>query len=239
MKAYLEECGLSRKGNKAELAALAYSCNIMKKPITESLTDHVQLAFNDYQNALNIQNLAFPEPLKITTGWVGEEEGIQFWPPLTIVEIMDYLRGKEVDSEEMLSEYKAGKAYDYFKNDWLKEISYNSMNQFSICSPGVDQFCVLKADCTPSQRLHDPNHNVWVLLEKETGSVQSAYCSCAAGYVAKIIFKIHIYISYKLFEVYELYKSFKNFSLSQNCNHVAGVLFRVEAAVRAGLRDPT
>ena len=29
------------------------------------------------------------------------------------------------------------------------------------------------------------------------------------------------------------------FSLSQSCNHVAAILFRVEAAVRAGLRDPT
>ena len=187
LKDYLSKRGVSRKGNKAELAALAYSSHVMKKPITESLTDHVQLVFNDYQDTLQIHNLRIPDPLKITTGWVGEEEGFKFWPPLTIVEVMDYLRGQEVDSKTILNEYRVGKAYDYFKNDWLKEISYNSLNQFSISFPGVDQCCVLKADCTPSPCLHHPSHNVWVLLEKETGSVQSAYCSCAAGYVAKII----------------------------------------------------
>ena len=187
LKNFLARHGVSRKGNKAELAALAYYSHIMKKPITESLTDHIQLAFNDYQNTLHIHNLTIPDPLKITTGWVGEEEGIQFWPPLTILEIMDYLRGQEVDSKEMLSEYKVGKAYDYFKNDWLKEIFYNSMNQFSISSPGVEKFCVLKADCTPSQRLHHPDHNAWVLLDKETGSVESAYCGCAAGYVGDTV----------------------------------------------------
>ena len=33
--------------------------------------------------------------------------------------------------------------------------------------------------------------------------------------------------------------NFQIFRLSQSCNHVAAVLFRVEAAVKAGLRDPT
>ena len=183
LKDYLAKRGLSRTGNKAELAALAYACHVMKKPITASLTDNIQQSFNDYQKTLQIDNLKIPDPLKITTGWVGEVEGIQFWPALTIVDIVDYFRGQPVDSAKMLSEYKGGKAYDYFKNDWLKEIFYNSMNQFMVTYPGVDKFCVLKADCTPSQRLNDPYHNVWVVLDKEDGTVRSAYCKCAAGYV--------------------------------------------------------
>ena len=101
LKDYLAKCGLSRKGNKAELAALAYSCHVMKKPLTHSLAENVQQAFNDYQKTLQVKDVVIPDPLKITTGWVGEEEGIQFWPAPTIVDVVDYFRGQQVDSAKM------------------------------------------------------------------------------------------------------------------------------------------
>ena len=193
-----------------ELVALAFSVNAMKKPETEVYAHDIQQSFCDYQDILKLSNnITIPDPLKVNDGWIGEEnEGMKHWPPVSIVDIMDHLREQNIDSEKMLSEYKAGKAYDYFKSEWLKQIFYNSLNSFVAGCPGIDRYCVLKAKCTPSQRIHDTYHDVWITLERETGKVVCAFCNCAAG-------------------------------LSQTCNHVAAMLFHVEAAVQAGWTNPT
>ena len=94
---------------------------------------------------------------------------------------MDHLRQYNVDSEDMLTDYKYEKAYDYFKTEWLKEILYNTFEESAHASTGLNKFCILKARCTPSQRLHDPDHDAWIVAEKKTGKVACAYCNCAAG----------------------------------------------------------
>lgn len=153
--------------------------------------------------------MTLPDPFKITDGWIGErDEGMKYWPPISIADIVDHFREQKSDSDKLLSAYKAGKAFDYYKTEWLKGLFYNSLNHFVSSYPGLDKYCVLKAKCTPSQRLNDPYHDMWMTIKKETGKATCAYCNCAAG-------------------------------LSQTCNHVAAMLFRVEAAVRIGLTNPT
>ncbi|KAJ8319444.1 hypothetical protein KUTeg_004535 [Tegillarca granosa] len=68
--------------------------------------------------------------------------------------------------------------------------------------------CFLRAKCTPSQRVNEEDHTVWTCVDKDTGVIRSAYCSCTAG-------------------------------LGQTCNHVAGLLFRLEAANKLGLSTCT
>ena len=210
LKDYLARHGISRTGKKRELAALAFSCHVMKKPETEVYARDIQQSFRDYQDILKVgDSITIPDPFKITDGWIGEgDEGMKHWPPVSIADIVIHLKEQNANSDKILSEYKAGKAYDYFKSEWLKEIFYNSLNNFVSEYPKVDKYCVLKAKCTPSQRISDAYHDVWVTLEKETGKVICAFCNCAAG-------------------------------LSQTCNHVAAMLFCVEAAVQAGETNPT
>ena len=210
LKDYLARHGISHVAKKSELVALAYSCKHMNKPEMDTYTRDIQQSFHEYQDILKLpENVTLPDPFKITDGWIGEaSDGMKYWPPIYIVDIVDHFKEQKGDSDKLLSEYKAGKAYDYFKTEWLKELFYNSLNHSVSKYPGVDKYCVLKAKCTPSQRLNDPYHDVWMAIEKETGKVTRAYCNCAAG-------------------------------LSQTCNHVAAMLFRVEAAVRAGLTNPT
>ena len=59
---------------------------------------------------------------------------------------------------------------------WLLSVEYHPIEE-------NNKYCFLKAGCTPSQRLNDPPHELWVLLDKATGSIQAAYCTCFAGYV--------------------------------------------------------
>ena len=183
LKDFLAKSGLSRSGKKAELAALAYSCHVMKKPLTNSLTCNISETFGNYQAILNLPNGSIlPDPFKISNGWLSEKDGgMKHWPPLSVVDTIDSFREQNTNTDKMLSEYKAGQAYDYFKSGWLKEIHYNSLNQLSTANPGIDQYSLLKAKCTPSQRINDPDHDVWVLAGKVTGNVIRSYCNCAAG----------------------------------------------------------
>ena len=103
-------------------------------------------------------------------------------------------------------EYKEGKAYRYFTDEFIKEISIHSISTIS-------DYCILKTKCTTSQRISARAYDVWAILRKDEGDspggeVISAFCSCTAG-------------------------------LLGSCNHVAGMLFCVEAAVITRVTKPT
>ena len=105
----------------------------------------------------------------------------------------------------MKCEYKEGKAYRYFTDEFVKEIFINPISDLS-------KYCMMKTRCVPSQRVSSRPYDVWAIIQKDTeecpgGEVVSAYCSCPAG-------------------------------LLESCNHVAGMLFRIEAAVITGVTKP-
>ena len=183
LKEYLAKRGLSKNGKKSELAALAFSCHVMNKPIIDLKCATMRETFQDYQAILSLlDGIQFPDPFKISTGWISEKEGgMKYWPPISIVDIIDFFREQQCETGQMLSQYKAGKAYDYFKTAWLKEIYYNSVNQFSTRYTGIGKYSLLRAKCTPSQRINDPDHDVWVITEKESGCIVRSFCNCTAG----------------------------------------------------------
>ena len=74
----------------------------------------------------------------------------------------------------LLNEYKEGKAYRLFDAGWLKEIYMHNISDQSL-------YCFLKAKCTPSMKLNNVPHMVWICANKKSGDIHSAYCSCTAG----------------------------------------------------------
>ena len=102
----------------------------MRKPQTQELVSNIKETFDDYQHILHLSDgIIIPDPLKVLKGWLSEiDGGMKYWPPLSIVDIVDYFSENHTNTDKLLSDYKAGKAYDYFKTDWLKEIHYHSMN---------------------------------------------------------------------------------------------------------------
>ena len=182
LKDYLAKRGVSQKGKKAELVALAYSCNVMNRPLVDTYTLDIQQAFNDYEAILTLPTgIKIPDPFKVQDGWIGEEaDGMKLWPPICTEQIVEHLKEPHV-APSKLPKYKNEKGYDYFKTGWLKEIYCYPFEDLNSDYPGVEHFCLLKAKCTASQRLHDTPHDVWLVAEKETGKVACAYCNCAAG----------------------------------------------------------
>ena len=144
----------------------------------------------EYRQLVYVDGIYLPDPLVDLDdgGWQGEATGLLNWPPISYFEIAEFLaipakisnkhttatdKGKAL-TQRMLSAYKEGKAYCYFDSEWLKQVEYHPISDDS-------DFCVLRAECTPSERIRDPPHDVWVIVNKGTGRVMSAHCGCFAG----------------------------------------------------------
>ena len=149
-----------------------------------------------------------PDPLSQKKGWISEGEGIRKWPSLYLTDIYRFFHNV-ISSKDLIHhlecEYKEGKAYRYFTDEFVKEVYFHPISPSS-------PFCIMKTKCTPSQRVSAKAYDVWAIIKKDIdehpgGEVFSAYCSCAAG-------------------------------LLGSCNHVAGMLFRIEAAVITGITKP-
>uniref|UniRef100_A0A8W8JIZ6 Uncharacterized protein n=1 Tax=Magallana gigas TaxID=29159 RepID=A0A8W8JIZ6_MAGGI len=97
------------------------------------------------------------------------------WPPVFITDVTTFLMKYESEEKAQLhlNQYKIGKAYEYYTSEWLKEVFYHPVS--------TSPYCFLRARCTPSQSLNAATHSAWVCLQKATGHVLSAYCSCTSG----------------------------------------------------------
>lgn len=162
----------------------------------------------EYKTKLCVGGDSLEDPFEVKSGWTGEKGGLTKWPSVYIMDISEYLNGKNSQDLmiRLLNEYKEGKAYRYFSDEWVKEIFYHYINSAS-------DKCMVKSKVTPSQAVNNKPYDVWIILKKDAGNVPggqilSAYCSCTAGMLG-------------------------------SCNHIAGVLFRIEHAVKTGMTKPT
>ena len=108
----------------------------------------------EYQEKLLHGKILLPDLHYLTSGWLGEDEGISCWPFLTYPDIYNYLNfnPNEVSSSD-LNDYKNSKSYGCFNRGWLDTILYHEIEQPSI-------HCFFKTNCQPSERLNDPPHKI-------------------------------------------------------------------------------
>ena len=175
LKMFLEQRGLSKNGTRSELAALCFAANRMSLPVKPSSEEIRKQNEVSYKNLLKIDdNTTIPDPFKLCEGWSSEKDGISSWPPVYLSDITEFFIRKcpDTTTRHFLNEYKVGKAYEYFSSSWLKEIFYYKLKD--------SKHCILRASCTPSQRVSNTDHKVWVCAA-DTGSIMTAYCSCTAG----------------------------------------------------------
>jgi hypothetical protein len=74
-----------------------------------------------------------------------------------LTDITQYLlaHGDVALTNDMLKDYKVGKAYEYFSSGWLQE-GYNLKTKTN----NNNKLCILRTKCSPSQTLDDDPHNV-------------------------------------------------------------------------------
>ena len=163
----------------------------------------------EYREKLYVDNEHFPDPVDLKTGWIGEDKGMCQWPKLYFSDISQFY-AKNLSRKNLLyrleCDYKEGKAYRYFTNQFVVETYINNISESS-------KYCIFRTRCLPSQRVNSKLYTVWAIVKKDDqncpgGYIVSAYCTCVAG-------------------------------LLGSCNHVAGMLFRIESAILTGVAHPT
>lgn len=195
LKQYLQQRGISTAGTKKMLVARAFAAWEWNMPIKLSPCEYSAQKIYDVSQALLMSTgCELPNPSSLSD-WVAEDESIQNWPPTMIQDIgiflerLDPSRDKDSFSKRLLSEYKDQKAFSYFSSNWLFDVHYHPISPQSV-------YCFMKAKCRPSMRLDDVPHEAWVAVEKSSGEIQSAHCTCFAGHgqtcnhVAALLLKI-------------------------------------------------
>lgn len=173
LKEYCRRRAFKCSGTRRELCSRVYTLYNASVDEVPGIREQEASKKQDIASLFKIGGPA-PDPNRLKT-WVGEETSMTKWPPISYFEIHKFIskQGNSL-SDSALTSYKTGKAYSYFFNDWLREVFYHQINKDNVA-------CFLKAECTPSNRISDVPHSVWVKVNKKTGDIFSAYCSCVAG----------------------------------------------------------
>ncbi len=178
LKDYLRKRDLKVSMKKEELVALVFAAHEQGTPVVQSAEEEKREKAAAYCELRSFGDVTIPDPFfDLTCGWLGEQNGMVHWPPTMHVDIATFILAHVEDqnlSKRLLSDYKEGKAYSYFDSAWLKEVFYHPIDDGS-------KYCVLRSESTPSERLHHIPHKIWVAIEKKSGTVMSAYCTCFAG----------------------------------------------------------
>ena len=99
-----------------------------------------------YQSLLNVNGEQLPDPFtELKDNWIGEEKGVEKWPPILQMQIAEFILTAEQGSDlgkRLLSDYKEGKAFSYFDSQWLKEVFYHPISD-------TRELCFLKSQSTP------------------------------------------------------------------------------------------
>lgn len=181
-------------GTKEELTALAYGAEQCSVPLKITAKEEAMARAEQYNSLLKINGEQLPDPFVDIqeSEWISEKTGMAKWPPIFQPQIAEFIlsidQGKNL-GKRLLSDYKEGKAYSYFDAKWLGEVFYHEI------SPTYD-VCFLKSESRPSQKINNVPHKIWVCVNKTTGTIESAYCTCFAGlgstcnHVAALLFKV-------------------------------------------------
>ena len=134
--------------------------------------------------------------------WIDD---ISRWPPVEYPDLYSYLIETPGEfSKEKLKAFKSLEAYNYYKryvklaasaspdtqcdinrrsprillmffySGWVHTIYYHDL--------GSDyKNCILKSKVNPSQRLSEKPHEPWVAVDKTSGCIVTAHCTCMAG----------------------------------------------------------
>ena len=88
-----------------------------------------ELAF-DYEQKLNMEEEGIiPDPFRLDSGWLGEEEGMKYWPVALYPDIFAFLQFHPSGlANRDLSDYKTSKAYSYYLQGWLLPLQINSIS---------------------------------------------------------------------------------------------------------------
>ena len=156
----------------------AYAAHCDNIPAQAELEEKERTVLDEYVAKLMIDDKVMPDPMSLKDGWLKEKEtggnhGILQWPSMIYVDIANFVGLSQPDFLKRLqSEYKQGKCYRYFANDFVRDIHFHPISEHS-------ELCILKCKVVPSQRVTSKPYDVWSIVVKDTkeepgGEIKSA-----------------------------------------------------------------
>ena len=168
-------------------------------------SEHVErILFAEYKQKLNIEDETIPDPIDLKVGWIGEENGMEQLPRLYFSDINRYY-GSVLVKTDLINRLE----YEYKQGKVYRYFTNKFIEEilFHYVSD-ESKFCILKTKCVPSQRVSMKQYDVWVICRKNKGDFIGG--EILAGYCTCTA------------------------GLLGSCNHVAGLLFQVEATRLTG-----
>ena len=144
--------------------------------------EHVErVLLKEYKDKLKIDHCLqyLPDLMELKTGWVDEENALKLWSHAYLSDIKRLYR--DVINKDSIPriecEYKQGKAYQYFTNNFVQEVPLNNVSEDI-------KYCIILTKCLPSQRISQKPYIVWAMAGKNesdsSGEIKSAYFTCTA-----------------------------------------------------------
>lgn len=128
-----------------------------------------------YQKKLTVDGHDIPDPYMLPKEcWV---EDCSKWPNVEYGDVFNYLVNTPgMYTQEAMKAYKSLDGYNYFISGHVQSILYHDEPDTSAC--------VLAAKVIPSQKVADKKawHHPWLIVNKNSGYIVAAHCSCKAGY---------------------------------------------------------
>ena len=140
LQKYLMIRGKSTTGSKKDLAARVLVAFENNAPIKDCPKEFTARLVKEYQDRL--EKFGIPDSYNIPeTSWVSD---VHQWPEMNIGQIFQFILEAKAFKTEYIGEYKARKAYSYFKSGHVSHIV--------VCYVNSD-LVLLKSSVTPSRRL--------------------------------------------------------------------------------------
>ena len=164
---YLQQRGLSVSGTHSSLAARALIAFEQKVEIKSTADQIAKQLKNDYRELFMKHNLDDP----LSSNNFRFSTDIKCFPATHVGQIFNYiLKGKAFEAE-YIGQYKVKKAYSFFKSGMVGKIY--------VCN--IENGKIIKTLVTPSQRINDKKHSLWILFNEASDIVISFY-TCTAGF---------------------------------------------------------
>ena len=133
-----------------------------------------QVAQKRYTEKLCVENgaVVLPDPYHLGSDeWT---EDIRKWPNVQYGDVYNYLVNTPgVYTKEALKCYKSLDGYNFFISGHVQTVFYHPVSDDS-------PVCLLKANVRASQK-QSAEYRPWVCVDKKTGYVITAHCTCKAG----------------------------------------------------------
>ena len=165
--------GLKQTGRKPELVARAFGAYELKAPVKFSQEQIYKQIKEEYSRRLTSNGIKTDPNTIPHDAWIDD---VKQWPEVDDGKLFSYiLRTKAVDVE-YIGKYKDQKAYSYWMSGFVDTVL------FTKC-PIDSKHVFLKGFVSPSQKIRDDPHKVWVCLEgtKNDCKILTSWCACTAG----------------------------------------------------------